>query len=182
MSSVKYLILDEVDRMLDMGFLPDVRRIVEKCPKERQTLFFSATVPEEIERLSSWCLKDPEKIEIGARRTPAETVIYNISTAVTLLLGVACMYGLLYLSALAVSALIIGPGYMQSQLHHRIGLGDYASVVWLASSIGLVAGALGSSLDGEEAVRKAAYSHRERERQNRNRVAATSAIDRGNLT
>jgi ATP-dependent RNA helicase RhlE len=74
LSSVRYLVLDEVDRMLDMGFLPDVRRIVDACPKSRQTLLFSATVPEEIERLSSWCLKDPEKIEIGARRSPAETV------------------------------------------------------------------------------------------------------------
>jgi hypothetical protein len=114
--------------------------------------------------------------------TPAEAVIYNVSTAVTLLLGVACMYGLLYLAALAVSALVIDPGYLESQVHHRVGWEDYATVVWLASSIGVVAGALGSSLDGEEAVRKAAYSRRERERQNRNRVAATSAIDRGNLT
>jgi hypothetical protein len=112
--------------------------------------------------------------------TPAEAVIYNLSTAVTLALGVACMYGLLFVSALAVSALVIGPGYLQSQLHHRIGFGDYATVVWLASSIGVVAGALGSSLDSEEAVRKAAYGRRERERQNRNRVATTSAIDRGN--
>jgi hypothetical protein len=111
----------------------------------------------------------------GDHRTPAEAVIYNVSTAVTLLLGVACMYGLLYVSALAVSALIIGPGYLESQLHHRIGFGDYAAVVWLASSIGVVAGAHGSSLDGEEAVRKAAYSHRERERRERNRLAAASA-------
>ncbi len=74
LETVEILVLDEVDRMLDMGFLPDVRRIVEKCPKTRQTLFFSATIPEEIERLSSWCLRDPEKIEIGARRSPAETV------------------------------------------------------------------------------------------------------------
>jgi len=71
---LEILVLDEVDRMLDMGFLPDVRRIVEKCPKERQTLFFSATIPEEIERLSSWCLRNPEKISIGARRSAAETV------------------------------------------------------------------------------------------------------------
>jgi hypothetical protein len=112
--------------------------------------------------------------------TPAETAIYNLSTAVTLLLGVACMYVLLYVAALAVSALIIGPGYLQSQLHHRIGFGDYAAVVWLASSIGVVAGALGSSLDGEDAVRKAAYSRRERERQKRNGVVTTSAIGRGN--
>ncbi len=74
LSRVEVLILDEVDRMLDMGFLPSVRKIIEKCPKERQTLLFSATIPEEIERLSSWCLRDPEKIEIGALRSPAETV------------------------------------------------------------------------------------------------------------
>ena len=76
LGDVEILVLDEVDRMLDMGFLPDVRRIVEKCPKSRQTLLFSATGPEEIERLASWCLKDPEKIEIGARRAPAETVTH----------------------------------------------------------------------------------------------------------
>lgn len=84
LSSLEVLVLDEVDRMLDMGFLPDVRRIVEKCPKERQTLLFSATVPEEIGRLASWCLKDPEKIEIGARRSPAETVnhaLYPVAVA-----------------------------------------------------------------------------------------------------
>jgi hypothetical protein len=109
--------------------------------------------------------------------TPTEAVLYNASTAVTLLLGVACMYGLLYVAALAVSALVIGPGYLQSQLHHPIGFGDYATLAWLASSIGVVAGALGSSLDSEEAVRKAAYSRRERERQQQTRLAtASSAI------
>jgi ATP-dependent RNA helicase RhlE len=78
LSALQFLILDEVDRMLDMGFLPEVRRIVEKCPKERQTLLFSATIPEEIQRLSSWCLRDPERIEIGARRSPAETVSHAL--------------------------------------------------------------------------------------------------------
>ena len=84
LSRLEYLVLDEVDRMLDMGFLPDVRRIVEQCPKKRQTLLFSATVPEEIGRLAAWCLKDPEKIEIGARRSPAETVnhaLYPVAVA-----------------------------------------------------------------------------------------------------
>lgn len=74
LSKLEFLILDEVDRMLDMGFLPDVRRIVEACPKERQTLLFSATIPEEIGRLASWCLRDPDRIEIGVQRSPAETV------------------------------------------------------------------------------------------------------------
>src|SRR5688572_1380905 len=61
---VEILVLDEVDRMLDMGFLPDVRRIVSRCPEKRQTLFFSATIPPEIATLASWALKDPFKIEI----------------------------------------------------------------------------------------------------------------------
>ncbi|HEY5892448.1 MAG TPA: DEAD/DEAH box helicase [Chthoniobacterales bacterium] len=74
LDSIKILVLDEVDRMLDMGFLPDVRKIIEKCPQERQTLFFSATLPPEIERLTTWVLKNPEVIEIGVRRSVAETV------------------------------------------------------------------------------------------------------------
>ena len=59
LKEVKILVLDEVDRMLDMGFLPDVRRIVEKISTERQTLLFSATLPPEIERLAAWVLRDP---------------------------------------------------------------------------------------------------------------------------
>jgi ATP-dependent RNA helicase RhlE len=76
--SVKILVLDEVDRMLDMGFLPDVRRIVEKIPTDRQSLLFSATLPPEIERLAAWVLRDPELVEIGARRSPAETVAHAV--------------------------------------------------------------------------------------------------------
>jgi ATP-dependent RNA helicase RhlE len=71
---IETLVLDEADRMLDMGFIPDVRRIINQCPKQRQTLLFSATVPPEIESFASWVLRQPEKISIGAYRSPAETV------------------------------------------------------------------------------------------------------------
>ncbi len=64
--------------MLDMGFLPDVRRIVERCPRQRHTSLFSATIPPQIETLIQWAMKNPETIEIGARRTPAETVKHVI--------------------------------------------------------------------------------------------------------
>lgn len=73
---IEVLVLDEVDRMLDMGFLPDVKKIVQRCPQNRQTLLFSATVPPEIARLTSWVLRSPETIEIGGRRSPAETVTH----------------------------------------------------------------------------------------------------------
>jgi ATP-dependent RNA helicase RhlE len=75
---VNILVLDEVDRMLDMGFLPDVRRIVQHITTDRQTLLFSATLPPEIERLAASVLREPETIEIGARRSPAETVTHAV--------------------------------------------------------------------------------------------------------
>ena len=74
LENIDILVLDEVDRMLDMGFLPDVKRIVQKCPKNRQTLFFTATLPAELEQLAGWALRDPLKVEIGRQRSPAETV------------------------------------------------------------------------------------------------------------
>ncbi|MEM1294391.1 MAG: DEAD/DEAH box helicase [Verrucomicrobiota bacterium] len=74
LKSIEMLILDETDRMLDMGFLPDVRKIAEMCPKKRQTLLFSATMPPQIQTLANWALKDPLEIEIGQRRSVAETV------------------------------------------------------------------------------------------------------------
>ena len=74
LDSIEVVILDEVDRMLDMGFLPDVRRIVELCRNRKQTLLFSATMPPQIEGLAQWALKDPEKMEIGVSTRPSETI------------------------------------------------------------------------------------------------------------
>jgi ATP-dependent RNA helicase RhlE len=75
---IQYLVLDEADRMLDMGFLPDVRRIVEKCPRQRHTSLFSATIPPQIETLIQWAMHKPQTIEIGVRRSVADTVKHVI--------------------------------------------------------------------------------------------------------
>jgi len=71
---IQILVLDEVDRMLDMGFLPVVKDIITRCPRERQTLFFSATVPPEIQAVASFALRNPERIEIGINRSVTTSV------------------------------------------------------------------------------------------------------------
>ncbi len=78
LKSIQVVILDEVDRMLDMGFIEDVTRIIRFCPKERQTLLFSATVDERIGKIANWALRDPITIDVRTGSTAAETVDHAI--------------------------------------------------------------------------------------------------------
>ncbi len=76
--TVEYLVLDEADRMLDMGFIHDVRRIVGMLPRQRQTLFFSATLPTEVRDLAGTMLRDPLEVKTTPQATPAETVAQSV--------------------------------------------------------------------------------------------------------
>ena len=78
LKKIEILILDEVDRMLDMGFIEDVTKIIQKTPRSRQTLLFSATIPDTVRRLSAWALNNPAEAKIDIKISAADTVSHAL--------------------------------------------------------------------------------------------------------
>ncbi|TCP38826.1 hypothetical protein EV191_1362 [Tamaricihabitans halophyticus] len=100
----------------------------------------------------------------SGRQLREEAALYNAATTLTISIGVLCMYSLLFVVTLISALVVIPPDYLTSTLKHPSGFSEFAIVAWLSASMGTIAGALGSGLASEDAVRQAAYSKREQER------------------
>lgn len=104
-----------------------------------------------------------------------QAALYNAVTLVTLLVGVASMYVLLFALILLGAVAVISGDYLGTTLGHPVGIPDYLVLTWLASSLGTLAGALGSGLENETAIRRAVYSTGEQQRRTRHREEAADS-------
>src|SRR5207248_8502251 len=99
--------------------------------------------------------------DAGARE---RAILYNTVTLITLVLGVVCLFGGLFISSLVAQALILDAGVLRREVGHPVGWTSYLRLAAMVSSMATVGGAIGSSLESEEAVRSAAYGYRQRQR------------------
>ena len=115
--------------------------------------------------MGSWLILHNRLLEKprGSRHRE-KRVMYNLATMLTILLAVLMMYVALFAIILAGALIIIDPRFLASQLDGEVGFSEYLNLAWLSASLGIVAGAVGSSFDDEQAVRKATFSAREYER------------------
>lgn len=94
------------------------------------------------------------------RGSRQQTVLFNVATTLTLLLGAASLYAALFALTMGAAALVIDAGVLGKALGHDANVGDYAALAWMASSLATIAGGLGAGLESDEAVREAAYGYR----------------------
>jgi hypothetical protein len=94
------------------------------------------------------------------RASNQQTVLFNVATTLTLLLGVVSLYAALFALTIGMAAVVIDPGVLGEALGHDADAGDYAALTWMASSLATIAGGLGAGLESDEAVREAAYGYR----------------------
>lgn len=126
--------------------------------------------------LITWLIIDNNLWERPSnRQLREEAVLYNAATALSITVGVLCAYMLLYMITLISALVVIPPDYLSATLKQPVRIAGFATIAWLAASMGTIAGALGSGLASENAVRRAAYSNREQER--RARLRANDDLD-----
>jgi len=110
------------------------------------------------------------------RGSRQQTVLFNAATTLTLLLGAASLYAALFALTFGAAEVVIDPGVLGEALGHDAGVGDYAALAWMASSLATIAGGLGAGLESDEAVREAAYGYRVERASERDSRSIGSAV------